>query len=80
MEYQEARIKSELDVHLIDEKSLAVVRKTASGEITINDGDILTPRYGGEFDGKAVFLPSVCDWVIRKDSKGIICLIPLKKD
>lgn len=32
-----------------------------------------------EYQGKAFFLSPVYDWVLKKDSKGYLCLIPTKK-
>ncbi|MCK4330857.1 hypothetical protein KAX02_13585 [candidate division WOR-3 bacterium] len=36
-------------------------------------------RTESNLTGKSFFLPSVYDWIIVKDSVGILCLVPLRK-
>lgn len=37
-------------------------------------------RDGGNLVGKAIYLSSDLDWVLCKDEKGSICLVPLRKE
>lgn len=43
-------------------------------------GGVIEPRDDGEFKDRAFFLDPRFDWIIGKDSRNHIILIPLKKE
>lgn len=40
----------------------------------------LERRNFGNFEDKAFYLPSFFDWIIVKDDKGGLCLVPVRKE
>lgn len=69
----------------IPKKKLCSVRYNKNGHLTIQSSDCLHnaglhPRQSSEFKNMAVFLHPSFDWVIGRDSQGVMCLVPLRKD
>ncbi len=50
-----------------------------SGRVRIDDLNLIDVREVGIFAGKSFFLTNQYDWIIVRDDKGILCLVPLKK-
>lgn len=51
-----------------------------SGEVSLNGRGRLESRDSGEFKGKGFYLYSSFDWILGKDTEGILVLVPLKKE
>jgi len=63
-----------------DDKSVYLTNiKTDSDSIWLGDNCIITPRKSSEYENKAFNLDDNFKWEIKKDSLGILCLIPTKK-
>lgn len=71
MKYPRIQIKNLKNVFSVNENSLKIVDELRAP---------VTCRATGELKGKAFYLDKYYDWIIVKDSKDILCLLPLKKE
>ena len=76
MDYKNLAI-NDANTYFIDKERL--IRVYDDGGISdINDG-IVRVRTDDEFKDKAIFLDDKYDWVLGRDSGGLLVLIPLRK-
>lgn len=64
--------KDEIEINLLDSKTL----KGFVPYEEVLDGSLIGIRCEEEYQNKAFILSPFFDWEIKKDSKGIFCLIP----
>ena len=70
MKYKKARLVKDSVIDSIN------IRDT----FDLNAEDIDMPiRAGGEFKNRAFYLKGDYVWIIREDSEGVLCLIPIEK-
>lgn len=61
-----------------DDGSVNLSKLNSYDLLKLTDG-LITVRQVGEYTNKAFYLNSDYTWVLKKDSEGIICLIPTRK-
>lgn len=86
----ENKIKyNNLEIKEDDEETIMAIDKTRLVEIPIEferqylsdkkDYKYIERRRDGMFHNKALYLPSMYDWVLGKDADRVLCLVPLRK-
>ena len=81
MEYKEVRVNEPVvDPYNIDAKTLVKIKDNGGFDVDGRTSAIQIRTSNGMFQGKAFYLSDRWDWVVGKDEKGMICLIPLNKE
>lgn len=47
--------------------------------LPVGNSNYISKRIAGNFRNKSFYLPEEYDWIIGKDDKGALVLVPLKK-
>lgn len=83
IKYSKLEIEKEKkeNIMAIDKTRLVEIRGAFQREqLTENEPyRYIERRDGGQFLNKALYLPSMYDWVLGKDEEGVLCLVPLEK-
>ena len=72
--------------HIIKEPylpdSIEIKETTLLSEDEVNDiiSKIDMRIYGGEFTHRAIYLPTIYDYMLVKDNSGTVILVPIKKE
>ena len=81
MELRKLIIKKEEGEMLeVPEEKLCSVKVSVSDSEIDGEAVYINTRGEEEFEGKAIYLPHIFDWILGRDSVGSICLVPLKKE
>jgi len=70
--------KEEAAIQIQQDKLVNVKAGPSAGRIMAGE-NMVEVRNGGDFYGKAIYLPKNLNWVITKDNENSIVLVPYRK-